>query len=411
MGLFHSKMVELRTLHLTDIHDNWEKYEVIAQYLASKKGTEEAVDAVFVTGDFIDTDPENKSGTAYNIVQSLNQLLENGTIKAETEEFESLAAKHQKDNKIDLGSLDDEVRKQFETLRDRIHAKQSEVVVKTATGSYQRHAEELSKIEVPIYGVLGTHDLILGYDVLGNNVTFLEKKDKALVKGKTSLEFMVKGDLNTFEVPPFYGNISPLIKQYFIPYVSGYSLSELSKAENTLQKILSENPTNRLEKIKKGEQPELSDEQLKKLERQLLEIKELRPKVLAYNQAERQRLGDKKEADIYLTHKLPSCKRARSDIEGSLSDITADYAANAKAVCGGHFHEGQLGYKTIEDLLKQESAEKTAIDSVEVPVFYLDDKEPWELNPGTKYFFVTEYDADKQVEQVIIHEFYYEETV
>ena len=403
-------MVELRILHLTDIHDNWEKYEVIAQYLASKKDRDQAVDAVFVTGDFIDTDSENKSGTAYNIVQSLKQLLENGTIKAEAEEFEALVANHQKDNKIDLDSLDNKVKKQFETLRERIHAKQSEVVVKTVTESYQRHAEELSKMEVPIYGVLGNHDLTFGYDVLGNNVTFLEKKDKAVIKGKTGLEFIVKGDLNTSEIPSFYGNILPLVKQYFIPYISGYSLSELSKAENELQKNLAEGRTERLEKIAKKEEPHYSEEQLHEMQAQLEQTIELRKVVLAYNQAERQRLGDKNEADIYLTHKLPSCKRAYPRIAGQLSDITTEYTAKVKAAYGGHLHNGQIGYKNIEDLLKQESTEKTAVDSVEVPVFHLDDKEPWELNPGTKYFFVTEYDANKEIEQIVVHEFYYQET-
>lgn len=402
-------MAELRILHLTDIHDDWEKYEVIARYLASKKNNDQAIDAVFVTGDFIDTDSENKNGTAYQIVQSLKQLLENGTIKAEAEEFEALVAKHQKEGKIDLGSLDEGVRKQFGTLRDTIQTKQSEVVAKTATESYQRHAEELSKMEVPVYGVLGNHDLTFGYDVLGNEVTFLDKINKAAIKRKTGLEFIVKGDLNTFEVPPFYGPLLPLVKQYFIPYISGYSLSELSKAENELQKNLAEGQDERLEKIAKKEEPKYSEKQLREMQAQLEQTIELRKAVLTYNQAERQRLGDKNEVDIYLTHKLPSCKKAYPGLVGPLSDITTEYAAKAKAVHGGHFHNGQIGYKTIEDLLKQESTEKTAIDNVEVPVFYLDDKVPGELNPGTKYFFVTEYDANKEIEQVVVHEFYFEE--
>jgi len=38
-------------------------------------------------------------------------------------------------------------------------------------------------------------------------------------------------------------------------------------------------------------------------------------------------------------------------------------------------------------------------------VYYLDENEPWELNPGTKYVFITEYNTNKEVEQVIIYEF------
>ena len=90
---------------------------------------------------------------------------------------------------------------------------------------------------------------------------------------------------------------------------------------------------------------------------------------------------------------------------GELSDVTLEYAANAKTVYGGHFHDGQIGYRTIEDFLKQESTETTVIDGVEVPVYYLDEKEPWELNPGTKYAFVTEYDTNKEIEEVIVYEF------
>ncbi len=223
------------------------------------------------------------------------------------------------------------------------------------------------------------------------------------------MEFIVKGDLNTIEIPLMYARLASILSKDFIPYESGYSLTDLSKTQNTLQKILSENPTDRLEKIKKDEAPQYSDEQIGKMEKQLKEIQEYRPKVLEYNQAERERLGDKNEVDIYLTHKLPSCKKADPKVVGSLSDVTTEYAANAKAVYGGHFHEGQIGYKTIDDFLKQESTEKTTIDGVEVPVYYLDEKEPWELNPGTNYFFVTEYNAEKKIEQVVIHEFYYEE--
>lgn len=280
---------------------------------------------------------------------------------------------------------------------------------KPLANHYRKHAEAIDKIDAPVSGILGNHDLTYGYDILKDKVKFVEKEKKVPITGKRGLEFILKGDLNIIECPPIYAKLAPLLEKNFIPYHSGYSLSELSKAENTLQKILSESPNDRLENIRKGEKPEYSDEQLQLMEKQLKGIQELRPKVLEYNQSERRRLGDKTEADIYLTHKLPSCKKARPDIDGSLSDVTTEYAANTNAVYGGHFHDGQIGYKTIDNFLKQESTEKTVIDGVEVPVYYLDENEPWELNPGTKYFFVTEYDTNKEIEQVVIHEFYYEE--
>ncbi len=401
-------MTELRTLHLTDIHDEYEKYQVIASYVAGKKSSNQAIDAVFITGDFIEGDVENRGKTANQIAQELKQLFESGALKSETEEFDALIEKHGKDGKVQVDSLEESVKKRFEELNARVHSAQTSVVQKVIANSYHKHAEALSKLEVSVFGILGNHDLNIGYEIL-KDITFLEKTNQATIKGKTGVDFILKGDLNTIEIPPFYGKAATFLAECFIPYESGYSLTELSKTQNTLQKILSENPTDRLEKIKKGEAPQYSDEQLGKMEEQLKEIQEFRPKVLEYNQTERQRLGDKNEADIYLTHKLPSCKKADPKVVGPLSDVTTEYAANAKAVYGGHFHDGQIGYKTIEDFLKQESTEKTTIDGVEVPVYYLDDKEPWELNPGTNYFFVTEYDAEKKIEQVIIHEFYYEE--
>lgn len=402
-------MTELRTLHITDIHDDWEKYEVIAQYNASKKGTEQAIDALLFTGDFIEGDTNNKDGTAHYIIQALKLLFESGAMESEAEEFDAFVKKYGKDGKVDLNSLDESVKKQFEDLNARSNKKQSEPVIKVITEAYQKHAEALAKIGVPVFGILGNHDFIQGYEILKENIIFLDKTAKASVKGKTGVEFVLKGDLNTSEVPVFYVKLTPLLGGHFIPYESGYSLSELSKQVNGLQAELANGRNERVEKIAKKEEPKYSEEQLKEMQAKIEYLIEARKEVLAYNQAERQRLGDKNEVDIYLTHKLPGCKKADPKIVGALCDVTLDYAANAKVVYGGHFHDGQIGYRTIDDFLKQESTETTTIDGGEVPVYYLDKNEPWELNPGTRYFFVTEYNANKEIERVIIHEFYYEE--
>jgi len=415
-------MTELRTLHLTDIHDDWEKYQIVADYIANKKDSEQAVDAVFITGDFIEGDVREKGKTA-DLVNTTFTPFYNpiaGPVKEKKREMAVFLKEHNIKSDEDLKSLDSSSKKQFITLSKQIedeHRKacekvipeQIEEILKTFTESYQRHAEALSKIEAPIFGTIGNHDLGIGYYILKDSVTFLDKTNKAALPGKSGLEFIVKGEVNTWEVPGFYSFLSPILEKYFIPYLSGISLSEISKEVNELQKKVTDGPNERLEKIKKGEEPQYAEEQLQEMQSTLEHAIEYRKQVLEYNQSERQRLGDKNEVDIYLTHKLPSCKKARSDIKGSLSDITLDYAANANAVYGGHFHDGQIGCRTIEDFLKQESTETTTIDGVEVPVFYLDEKEPWELNPGTKYFFVTEYDTNKQVEQVIQHEFYYQE--
>jgi len=390
-------MVELRTLHVTDVHDDFEKYQVIAQYIVGKKGSDNAVDAVFITGDFIEGEPGAEGKTAHKIFSELKAFTENGPLKAEYEDLQNILKKYVKDGKIDLDDVDEAGKKkiqEFEAKSEAFSKETNSIVTKLFHEAYSKHVQALASIDVPILAILGNHDVNSGYEILKDKVTFVEKTNKATIPGKSGLEFIIKGDLNTWEFPAFYGQFSrTLAADHFIPYHSGYSLTELSKKVNELQK-----------KVNEGEV-----EQLKEAQTLLEQIVETRKQVLAYNQSERQRLSDKNEADIYLTHKLPNCKKARPDIKGPLSDITLEYAANSNAVYGGHFHDGQIGYKTIENLLKQGSTETTIIDGVEVPVYYLDENEPWELNPGTSYFFVTEYDANKQIEQVVIHEFYYEE--
>ncbi len=411
-------MAELRTVHLTDIHDDFEKYQLIAQYIAGKKNSDQAIDAVFITGDFIEGF-ENREGKTANFVNTkLRQFYDPAVINVIKEKEKQIALLIKEHNvrddedfesldpaiKIKLSDLSGQIGEEHRKACEKLEPSQVEEIVKPFIESYQRHAEELSKLGTPIFGIVGNHDLNLGYDIL-KNITFLEKTSKSPIKGKTGVEFILKGDINTREFPLFYAILAPLIAKQYIPYISGVSLSELSKEVNQLQAEVANGQSERLEKIAKKETPKYSEDQLKEMTENLEQKIEARKQVLAYNQSERQRLGDKNdEVDIYLTHRLPNCKKARP-VDGSLSDVTLDYAGNAKAVYGGHFHDGQVGYKTIENLLKQESTEKTTIDGVEVPVYYLDEKEPWELNPGTKYAFVTEYDTNKEIEQVIIYEF------
>ncbi len=413
-------MAELRTLHLTDIHDDLEKYEVIAEYIAGRKDSDKAVDAVFVTGDFIEGNEKIEGKTANLEHAIFAQYYDAAAVQEKRRQMAVFLKEHNINNEEDVKSLDAASQKQLigfnkqiieEHRRscEKLTAEQTEEILRPFTESYQKHLAALDKIDAPVFGTAGNHDLRSVYESLKDKVTFLDQTGKATIKGKTGLEFIVKGDFNAFEVPPNHIRILPILGDKVMPYASGYSLSELSREINQLQAEVTDSLNDRLEKIAKKEEPKYSEEQLKEMQAQLEQGIEARKKVLEYNLAERQRLGDKAGTDIYLTHKLPNCKKAHSDIEGPLSDVTAEYAANAKAVYGGHFHDGQIGYKTIDDFLKQETTETVTIDGAEVPVYFLNGKEPWELNPGTKYFFVTEYDANKEIEQVIVYEFYYEE--
>ena len=399
-------MVELRTLHVTDIHDNWRKYAALATFIAEKKGNEGAIDALAITGDFIEGDVGNEEGTVHRIFGALERLSESGELTREQAQFEAFMGRHARDGKLDIANLDDVARGEFEIVSGAINTKQSRVVADVVTESYRQHAEWLAKLEVPVLGVLGNHDLTLGYELLRDQVAFLERTNGVTVKGRTGIEFAVQGDLNTFEVPSMYIKLAPLLGDYFIPYQSGHSVSDLTAQGRQLEGEISTGRAEFLERIAKKEKPKYSAEELRKMDVSLEHLVEARRGVVSYYQTEVQRLGNLSlPADIYLTHKLPHCKKARSDIEGGLSDLTVAYAAKAGAVYGGHFHDGQIGYKTIENVLKQTSTETTIIDGTEVPVFYLDQDEPWELNPGTKYALITEYDAGKKIEQVVIYEF------
>ena len=163
-------MTELRTLHVTDLHDEYEKYQVIASYVAGKKSSNQAIDAVFITGDFIEGDFNIKDKTAYKIVEGIKSLSENGTAKAEEGELKALMEKHQKDGKLDVDALDENTKKQFEALDKKISDKVADTIKKIVIDSYQKHAEELSKIGTPILGIMGNHDLNIGYEILKDKV-------------------------------------------------------------------------------------------------------------------------------------------------------------------------------------------------------------------------------------------------
>lgn len=416
-------MTELRTriLHITDVEDDLDKVEVVRQYIASKQGTSEAIDALFMTGDWIKAHP-GYDKTADRLVEKLSDLPPSEELKKAVQDQLDYVEKLQKAGKK-AADLTDEEKTEFEQLGLKVESAEQKWVTEHAdklhqpmldevTKAYQTLADAFGKITdlAPVFGIMGNHDLKLGYDILKDKVIFVEKVNRANFKGKNDLEFSLKGDINTFEVPGFYVLLQSVLEKYFIPYESGESFDEASAAVNNLQAKLSPARDKRLETLAKGAEPEVSLEEIKKDERNLEYLIRRRSEIFDYQKAQRERLGNPEEAvDIYLTHKLPSVKKTRTEVKGPLGEITARYSAHATSILGGHFDDGQIGYRTIEDFLKQELTEKITIDGVEVPVFYLDEKEPWELNPGTNHFFVTEYDANKKVEQVVIHEFYYEE--
>jgi len=279
--------------------------------------------------------------------------------------------------------------------------------------SYRQLANEFKPLAdtVPVYAVSGNHDLTIAYEDLGKVVTFIETVPKATIKGKSGLEFLVKGDINVIEIPPFFADygVQTALGEYFVNYYSGYSAEEINAEIDQLGdlegRILPPNgkPT-----------PEQEAEQ-QRVSTAKQHLRELGGEIRAYQREQETRLGDPQEVDIYLTHRLPHFNEAHaySHPQGTCGDITARYSQHAKAVHGGHFHEGQIGKQDLTKLLHQEKSlevlQKTeVVDSVRVPVYLLNADEPWEINPGTGYFTVTEYDDHKEVERVIMYEFVYQ---
>ncbi|MEK6846130.1 MAG: hypothetical protein AABY26_05190, partial [Nanoarchaeota archaeon] len=228
--------------------------------------------------------------------------------------------------------------------------------------------------------------LTFAYDSLEGIVQHLEGTAPIKIKGKSGVEFTVAGDLNSWEVPPLYTHevFNSALRPHFVNYNSGNSLAHTEER--------------------------LADPKIKSEEKAGLE--QLKTYLTNFYQQERARLGNKDTIDLYLTHKLPHCSwtgTPQHPIEGDICDITVEYGQAAKAVYGGHLHDGQVGKKSLPQLLAAvnaaENLEKVTVDGTEIPVYYLSADEPWGLNPGTNYFTITEYNNKKEVEAVTVYRF------
>ncbi len=77
-------MVELRTLHFTDIEDDFDKYDAILDFLQSSEKSGREVDAILFTGDMIKAHPI-KEKTAGNFLENV-QNLKSGKINISEED-------------------------------------------------------------------------------------------------------------------------------------------------------------------------------------------------------------------------------------------------------------------------------------------------------------------------------------
>ena len=81
--------------------------------------------------------------------------------------------------------------------------------------------QKLAK-QTKVVGVMGNHDLQIGYKVLEDVVTFAEREKEVKVEGLT-----IKGAINTNddEIPGIYGNelVQQVLGRYFVNYAEGSS--------------------------------------------------------------------------------------------------------------------------------------------------------------------------------------------
>ncbi len=388
-------MAELTALHFTDLHEDGDKLKAIRSFVQAHS----EINAVFFTGDFIGEYQSQQEGTHQKIRKKHNEILAKYVAKEDFQELQQKLSEflqeHQIREESDVQRLPEEKKKELEEIMQARNSLIQEAVlthlpelkgsfVDLVNESYKTLSVEFKEItkSAPVYAIMGNHDLTLGYTPLGEAITFLEKQKQAIIKGSTGIEFVVKGDLNSWEVPPAYNDftLNLALKDYFVNYFSGWSQNHLNQSATNSE-----------------------------TEEEKTSWQELSQKAHLYQNQERARLGSK-DADIYLAHKLPHCDLATKVIGCASGDIASEYSANAEAAYGGHFHDGQIGSRTLQAVLQeaQTASEKNTVDGKEIPLVYLNDKESWELNPGTDHFFVTEYNTSKEIESLTIYEYVYE---
>ncbi|MBT3298174.1 hypothetical protein HN385_04570 [archaeon] len=397
-------MSELTLLHFSDTH-NWDKLEVIANFVEKQK-----VDATLWTGDTFNFDTRNKEGIGAKLHEAYFKHTDSTELNKLINDY--VQTYSQLEEKQKQGKLTQEDVDSFQTKRMTVqvmldstsNGKKAEIetdlraIIDKESQKAKEHFAKIAK-HCPIYGVLGNHDLNTLYNSLKDEVKFLEQTDKEIIKSKGGLEFILKGDNNTFEVPVAMSGmfgvpgielkiLENLLNPLKINYNSGHTLNGID------QQLRQYAQAGETEKVK--------------------ELTQEKEKLSKYQEAERKRLGSIDEnIDIYLTHKTPHCGTVRK-VGGPLGDIAEEYGNKANLVCGGHMHDGQAGKSNLTkvvDYFKSDNTNKIKEGEEEIAVYKMERGEMQEFNPGGEHFFVYSYDSNKQVEHVDVYEFTYDVTV
>jgi Icc-related predicted phosphoesterase len=181
----------MKLLHATDIHTEITKYEAIVNHANSSD-----VDAVLVTGDFVDKDSQafpqafaislNKALEQYagpELKGAINEL--NFTVEkaqkmeqagATREDLESLISEA-KNIQLKIGELE-----KNDPNVEKIHDVALEGFRGYQTAEAKAVDQVLGKSSKPVYGVTGNHDPVWLYQAM-DNVHFLDKEGSVEIKG------------------------------------------------------------------------------------------------------------------------------------------------------------------------------------------------------------------------------------
>jgi hypothetical protein len=228
----------------------------------------------------------------------------------------------------------------------------------------------------------------------------LEKGAPVTIAGKDGTSYNLTGTINAWEMPAFYNQypeVGRILGSYMINDAGGHNIEYIEEQIEQLE----------------SQAKRVTDEgQMQKLQQAYGQLQEQLKQAQTYQGEEKKRLADSPDIDILLTHKAPNNKKARPDSSGSqTSEITYELAQQAKATYAGHFEDGQIGDRRLTDLvatLDIVGKGTTTIDGIEVPIIYGRKDEPVTINPGSEYFAMTTYNANKEVEEVVIFRFIYE---
>jgi len=276
-------MASLTAVHITDIHEDVAMIEA-ATAIAEKEGA----DVTYITGDFVGRDHTsgknidnledvldrnaNNFKPTPEYIDTITEVLKKHGLKS-IEEYQKI---NDKDDQNKLATA-------FEHHKDEVDA----AFVKPVVDAYSKIKPYLSKLsdKTKIVGVLGNHDLTIGYKVLEGIVDFVETKNEVTIKGKSGKEFKIKGAINCNDVENVYKGNSALTP-YLINYLQG-------------------NPDLSKEEVVKAQNEEIS------------------------------RLSETGETDIFLTHAQPFAEHDH----GRAVD---DYSSQAGSIYGGHYHGAEI---------------------------------------------------------------------